>query len=51
MTKCFLKGCNGEAKYTIKDAEQNPKIYNGKKICPECHQARKLIKAEHKREV
>ena len=24
------------------------KWFNKKKICPECHQARKLLKAEHK---
>ena len=48
MTKCFMMGCDGEAKYTIRDAEQNPKEFNGKKICPECYQARKLLKAEPK---
>ena len=31
MTKCFIKHCDGKAKYTIKDAEQHPKKYNGKK--------------------
>ena len=43
MTKCFIKHCDGKAKYTIKDAEQDPKEYNGKKICAECFEARKLL--------
>lgn len=50
MTKCFIKHCDGKAKYTIKDAEQHPKKYNGKKICPECYQVRKLLKAVPKEE-
>jgi len=46
MTKCFIKQCDGKAKYTIKDAEQYPKKYNGKKICEDCNRARTLLKVE-----
>ena len=50
MTKCFIKHCDCKAKYTIKEEEQHPKKYNGKKICPECYQVRKLLKAVPKEE-
>ena len=39
MAKCFMLDCEGEAKYFIRDAEQDPKEYNGKKICAECFEA------------
>ena len=48
MTKCYMPYCEGEAKFTIKDAEQHPKKYNGKKICVDCNRARKLLKVEPK---
>ena len=46
MTKCYIKHCKGEAEYTIKDAVQFPKKYNGKKICEDCNRARILLKTE-----
>ena len=46
MVKCYLWGCDGEAKYTITDAVQYPKKYNGKKICEDCNRARVLLKTE-----
>jgi len=48
VKRCFMLDCEGEAKYFIRDAEQDPKEYNGKKICAECFEARKLLKAEPK---
>ena len=45
-TKCFMLGCNGTAVHKITDAELNPKRFNGKKICKDCNQVRKLLKQE-----
>ena len=46
MAKCFMLGCKGTAVHKIADAELNPKRFNGKKICKDCNQVRKLLKQE-----
>ena len=43
-------GCKNEAVHKIDDAEQFPKLFNGKKICEECQGNRELLKKEPEEE-
>ena len=40
--------CDNKAVHTITDAVENPKEFNGKKICKEHQTYRELLKAEPK---
>ena len=46
MTVCFMLGCENEAVHKIDDAEEFPKLFNGKKICKECQGNRELLKTD-----
>ena len=48
MTECFMLDCDNKAVHTITDAVENPKEFNGKKICKEHQTYRELLKAEPK---